>query len=624
MRYNLQRFILSTFLIGVIAAFASLSVNAQLSGEYYIPQGEHPAGFATLSAAINAINNDGADDAVTFFITDDLDESGNDLEITAELTEGTQLTIKPAPETTPTITLTSNAAGATAGAGFGFNFAAWVTIDGSNEEDGDSRDLTFALDDRDGDDVNISFGFYVHGGSINITIKNINLLIAHEVDDAPGKLGRVGQGVRIRRVDDVAVPQNTRVENSQIGERDKMFTNGVVDWGQSEDNPNLNAQIINNDIYAAFRGITTIWSANPSYSYNRIHVTGDAVSSWYSGIYLPGIIGATIAGNEIMLYGATNATGAQISGILLNTNRTLLNIYNNMISTVDDEFHNQDVDGNEVTDHKLFGILSHRTGDPSTTYNLYHNTIRLGDVGQTGRAAPIGWDEDVDAANCVYDIQNNILINEADHGSAYALHWNVTLTDNGEINSDYNNLYAPDANVGFWVNAANATLADWQGASGRDENSISIPVNFVSQNNLRLAEENTDLIVTNAISPVFFDIDGEDRDPSGVYIGAHEYIEPVSVPPTPGEIAESYSLSQNYPNPFNPATNIRFNLPVDGQVTLKVYSVTGQLVETIVNEYKMAGEYTVTFDAGHLSSGVYIYRITAGEFVESKRMMLVK
>jgi photosystem II stability/assembly factor-like uncharacterized protein len=86
----------------------------------------------------------------------------------------------------------------------------------------------------------------------------------------------------------------------------------------------------------------------------------------------------------------------------------------------------------------------------------------------------------------------------------------------------------------------------------------------------------------------------------------------------------SYSLSQNYPNPFNPTTKINFSLPKSGAVTLKIYDVLGSEVATLVNSNLKSGSYTVDWNAGGYSSGVYFYRLQAGDFTETKKMILVK
>jgi hypothetical protein len=90
------------------------------------------------------------------------------------------------------------------------------------------------------------------------------------------------------------------------------------------------------------------------------------------------------------------------------------------------------------------------------------------------------------------------------------------------------------------------------------------------------------------------------------------------------EIPKEFSLAQNYPNPFNPSTTIRFALPKSSHVALKVYSLLGEVVITLVNEERPAGTYEVSWDANGTSSGIYFYRLTTDNFVENKKLLLVK
>lgn len=89
-------------------------------------------------------------------------------------------------------------------------------------------------------------------------------------------------------------------------------------------------------------------------------------------------------------------------------------------------------------------------------------------------------------------------------------------------------------------------------------------------------------------------------------------------------LPETFELYQNYPNPFNPITNIQFQIPNSGFVSLKVYDVIGKEVATLVDEYKPAGMHNVQFTMNNLTSGIYFYQLKAGSFTETKKMILIK
>jgi hypothetical protein len=90
------------------------------------------------------------------------------------------------------------------------------------------------------------------------------------------------------------------------------------------------------------------------------------------------------------------------------------------------------------------------------------------------------------------------------------------------------------------------------------------------------------------------------------------------------KLPKAYCLYKNYPNPFNPTTIIKYDIPKQSNVLLKVYSIIGKEVATLVNETQSAGAYSVNFKADNLASGIYIYQITAGSFVRTQKMMLLK
>jgi hypothetical protein len=85
-----------------------------------------------------------------------------------------------------------------------------------------------------------------------------------------------------------------------------------------------------------------------------------------------------------------------------------------------------------------------------------------------------------------------------------------------------------------------------------------------------------------------------------------------------------YSLEQNYPNPFNPSTVIEYQIPAESRVSLKVFDVLGREVKTIVDKNQSAGKYKINFNAGRLSNGIYYYRLTSGNFVKTKKMIVLK
>ncbi|MBN2281939.1 MAG: choice-of-anchor D domain-containing protein [Candidatus Marinimicrobia bacterium] len=116
--------------------------------------------------------------------------------------------------------------------------------------------------------------------------------------------------------------------------------------------------------------------------------------------------------------------------------------------------------------------------------------------------------------------------------------------------------------------------------------------------------------------------DNEDTVTTSAMVAVHNVVhvaidEELSLP-------DKFELGQNYPNPFNPTTNIKFNLPKNVHVNISIYDVSGKLVETLVNEQKEAGYHQFNWDAGQYSTGLYFYRIIAGDFVNVKKCLLVK
>jgi len=112
--------------------------------------------------------------------------------------------------------------------------------------------------------------------------------------------------------------------------------------------------------------------------------------------------------------------------------------------------------------------------------------------------------------------------------------------------------------------------------------------------------------------------------PAFVWLAQYVKDNPTGIEKTTSALPSSYELYQNYPNPFNPSTNIRYNIVNTTIVTLKIYDVLGREVQTLVNTVQTPGQYIVSFNAQALASGVYFYRLSAGDFTATKKLMLLK
>ena len=115
------------------------------------------------------------------------------------------------------------------------------------------------------------------------------------------------------------------------------------------------------------------------------------------------------------------------------------------------------------------------------------------------------------------------------------------------------------------------------------------------------------------------------QDYGVIYLADNMLVTPFNVTAvSEGELPEMFTLSQNYPNPFNPSTTISYRLPTQSNVTLKVFDVLGREVATLVNSVEQPGYKSAKFNANNLVSGVYYYRLQAGNFVETKKLVLLR
>jgi len=114
------------------------------------------------------------------------------------------------------------------------------------------------------------------------------------------------------------------------------------------------------------------------------------------------------------------------------------------------------------------------------------------------------------------------------------------------------------------------------------------------------------------------------QDYGVIYMADNMRVTAINTAISEGELSAMFTLKQNYPNPFNPSTTISYQLRTQSNVTLKVFDVLGREVATLVNSVEQAGDKSVNFDAGNLESGVYYYRLQAGDFIEIKKLVLLR
>jgi len=367
-------------------------------------------------------------------------------------------------------------------------------------------------------------------------------------------------------------------------------TDSLIAWGiQVEKTQNT---IIENNIVQNIKNI-----------HSSVEIISLGINS-YSG-------SGDIIRNNIV-HNIKSTTGYSSTGILLSGGLGSNNsIYNNMVYDISST--------SPQSDSRVAGIQIWLQSNPK----IYYNTVYLSGNGANhlGSAAFYiygGWGN---SANV--DLKNNIFVNTRDESpycasSIYC--YNYTI-----FTSDYNDLYYEQSPNNCLVKAdylEYLTLADWQ-STGKDSNSVTEMPNFVLPD-LHVADNILTLLDGGAtpIAGIDIDIDGEARNATLPDIGADEFtivgVEDEELFPT------EYALEQNYPNPFNPGTKISWQSPVGSQQTLKIYDILGNEVATLVDEYKPAGNYEVEYDAASLSSGVYFYQLKVGEYVDTKKMILLK
>ncbi len=492
--------------------------GAPLSGDYYIPQGPNPQGFATLADAFAAINIDGVSGTVQLLVDGDLAETGASLLLTrGDLTAVNNVVIKPAPTKTPVITITgcTSTAGANQYAGCTLSGASYVTFDGSNNGS-TSRDLSFVMNDG----TNGRDGIVLYGNCDNVLIKNLK--VRYTVIGS----ATTGRGIYLNGQSSGAA-DNCTIDNCEVGENSSTLVgppHAIGFTGSSGSSIHCtNGVISNNTLYANIRAINLFW-ANATGSTLNIYGNTISVLNPASGNVTWGVLQQTYSGvtnfylNRVqtMVQKSTSTQGIYGFGTLSGQASAELNIYNNFLGGAFDH------QGSGIP--ASIDVISFQDAPTSAVVRVYSNTVILNDMTKTAstRMTAMRFNP---AAATTFDVSNNIFINNKDAAVAYGVYFGGTAIT---FTSNYNNIFVSGAtaNVGY-ATSARQTLLAWQTASSQDANSKSKAVTFVSSTDLHLSGGSIGDYDLSGIpvALVTTDIDGQARSATNPYMGADEHPE---------------------------------------------------------------------------------------------------
>ena len=195
-------------------------------------------------------------------------------------------------------------------------------------------------------------------------------------------------------------------------------------------------------------------------------------------------------------------------------------------------------------------------------------------------------------------IVDSLLAPRANH-FAIMLKSGLLLLAGGDFNSDTWELYNPD-------NFSNVYLGNYPGRQDGPLINLLPDGKVLSAGGMTWTDDSTPYVYPARLS----------------YLFTPDTVDGISEPKN--NIINNFKLYQNYPNPFNPLTTIKYQIPKESNVKIKVYDVLGKEVSTLLNEKQKAGEHVVEWNAKDFASGIYFYRIRAGEFVSTKKMLLIK
>ncbi len=477
----------------------SVTAEPVLSGDYYIPQGSNPQGFATLYDAVTTLNTTVVNGTVNFLLdADTLRE--NSFTFNANLSADNNVVVKPAPGRDVCLIVTPGASMGNGSQLIGFD-KGHVTFDGSNDGS-TSRNLIVTTET---DDARVPFGLNTSNAD-TVVLKN---LIIKNLDNVTLNFR---YGAVINDKNDV---WGFRVENCQIGTATRpVRRDGLAPWGTSAPNQ---FSFVNNEIYCGTRGVTTLYLTESEIIGNTINVlptTAGATDAYNHGIYITGATDTiNIKGNTVNCLEKTINASSYLIGIAFAGNggaeNDVINVVNNMVNVgAADETLN------------TYGI-GLRSAQIMGNLKIYYNTIVVNDNASTLVSYGIG-NHTNGTGSVDIDLEDNIIINNQTGNTSSAAIGIIPATS--VLSSNYNDLLSATATLVNFQGTTYADLFSWQTATSQDLNSVSKPVNFVSATDLHLtgaSDGDFDLAGT-PVAGITTDIDGDTRSTTYPYMGADE------------------------------------------------------------------------------------------------------
>jgi predicted GH43/DUF377 family glycosyl hydrolase len=577
-----------------------------------LPAGTYTVGtggnFATIQDAFNKLQNDGVAGNVTFELIDELYTAPTDtfgFKLNGPLpgvNPNSRVTIKPAAN--KNVLIQGSARDQLSAINTSF-----VTIDGVSLT-GPST-LTFhAL-------YNNQFAWNACINFIDNSDHNIIRNITFISDD----IDRGGGGPSLyARTSMSAVADSNLIENNFIK---KCGVGGIY---LAFDNSNLRGtgNIIRSNFIGSETDSLLGWGIQVEHAQNTIienniiqnlkHTPTQVSNIINVGINSYSGLGDIIRNN--IIHGVKSSSGYTATGIMLSGGSGINNmVYNNMVYDI----HSTSTAGNS----RVAGIQIWLQDNPQ----VYYNTVYL--TGGDSHSQP-------SAAFYVYglwgtstniNLKNNIFINTRDDSPYCASAMCLQVSSISTLTSDYNDLYNQSNQYNYLVRILGTdyqTLTDWQ-LTGNDIHSYVEMPHFISPTDLHIDKAIATYLESRGtpITGIDTDFEGDSRNASTPDIGADEFDGIVGVEDEE-TLPTEFALEQNYPNPFNPSTTFRYSIPTQSKVVIKVFDILGNEIATLMDEEKSVGTYELMWNAANLSSGIYFYQLNSGNFIETKKMILLK